>query len=608
MTLDTMADVLADTDTRLATLEQAYQDLTLRLDRPAVERVMLPDLALDDQVICLMQSDRAAQWCTESALRCLAASWDNARLRALLCTAARKCGLTPHLLDGMVQQWQGETAGDGAGLTTITGSTLLTTDYAQRQDVIADVLPAGCTLLAGNAKDGKSLLAYHLAACVATGKLFLGQFPVQQGEVLFFALEDGERRGQERLRRQGEQLGVEPEAFEQIHFRFWDAPKLGLGFERLLTQWITDHPQTRLIIIDILEKIRPPRSEFAELYRTGYATTAPLTRVAQEQNVALLVVHHSNKNPHSDPRLLVSGPMSVLGGADNAWLLRRPYGEEEADLIIAGRDIPEQEWALHFAEGLWSLEGTLSDCRMSRERREVLEVLHEERAGMRPYQLALAMGKKAPSMRSLLRKMREDGLVAVDDAGLYTALVDPPSVHGVHDEASRPRVPGPLPDPAPSPPVEDRAGDAQAQNRLGTDPSMHAGNAVHAGHGSHGDDGGNAVHADHAIHADHAVHGDNADTSAHTDHAGHAMHAVHADDGEHAAHGMHAVHAPPEEPDPFLEPDDWLTERATAPPPVEEPAQASTPVQTSSSLKERPLQAKDWIWPCLPSGAKTSVS
>lgn len=597
MTIDDLAD-------QVAWLDQQLTDLRIQTTQPQSAREMLSTLELAEQVALLRAADRPEQWCTPEAMRILAGAWSDIPSRTLLIAAAKRVGIGPAQLAELAAH--GKAHAGGHALTTIDVYDLLTTDYAARADVIADVLPAGCTLLAGNAKDGKSLLAYHLAACVASGKPFLGQFPVQQGEVLFFALEDGERRGQERIRNQAEQLGVDAEALRgQIHFLFWDAPKLGDGFEGALTQWLEEHPQTRLIIIDILEKIRPPRAEFSDLYRTGYASTAPLTRVAQERNVALLVVHHTNKNPHSDPRLLVSGPMSVLGGADNAWLLRRAYGETEAELIIAGRDIPEQEWALRFAAGLWSLEGTLSDCRMSRERREVLEVLQEERAGMRPYQLAQALGKKPQSMRSLLKKMRDDGHVALQEEGTYVALVAPPAwrdpatLHCQH--ASVAGVHGVVPDPA-----------CMQVSQVGTpgdgDEGMHAGDGGDVedaddgddgGHAGDGGDGGEAMHVGDGGEGMHAGDGDD---------AGEALHAM---DGDSADEALHARDAPLggalDDPDPFLEPEDYPPVPQVRDAAEADTAQMHTPAQACRD-PDTPVQEGDFIYACLKDGSKTNAT
>jgi hypothetical protein len=564
MTVDIMADVLADTDSRLASLEQAMQDLILKLQQPAVEAAILADLDLPDQVLSLLQADRATQWTTDSALACLSEAWDIPRHKALLLAAASRCRLSPRSLEEMVQQWREEQTEEG-DLGTIAGDVLLTTNYEQRQAVIPEVLPAGCTLLAGGAKEGKSLLGYHLAACVATGKPFLQQFPVQQGQVLFLALEDGEQRGKARLELQRQQLGLPPQDFRGVDFKFWDCPRLGAGFASYCARWLAQRPQARLIIVDILEKIRPRGRGCQDLYEEGYQATAPLARLAQDNNIALLVLHHSTKNPHADPRLMVSGPMSLLGGADNAWLLKRPYGEEEAELVISGRDIPEQEWALRFSGGLWTWQGHLREQRLSKQRQEVLTVLEEHPGGLRPLELAQALGKNPSSCRSLLQKMRQDGEVILEE-GVYRR----PGVHTVHTVA-------PVADVVEPPPEEEDRADAV--------------------------DG-----ADTTDSLDSADSGDTTDAVDMPD-------SLDSGDRSDRADTVDAMDAPgwlADEEDPFLSPESYQT-MPVVPGGEEEPtqlgstpehdppaAQRSTPAQTGS------LQVNDWFWPCLPTGVSTS--
>ncbi len=60
--------------------------------------------------------------------------------------------------------------------------------------VVPDLLPEGLTLLAAKPKLGKSWLALGLALAVASGGVALGKVPVNQGAVLYLALEDSPKR------------------------------------------------------------------------------------------------------------------------------------------------------------------------------------------------------------------------------------------------------------------------------------------------------------------------------------------------------------------------------------------------------------------------------
>jgi hypothetical protein len=143
---------------------------------------------------------------------------------------------------------------------TISAPNLFRKQLSPQEWIIPGILPVGATLFTGRGKDGKSLLVWNL--CIATaaeqGKA-LGRYDVAGGDVLYLALEDGERRGQQRLRDQMQHCGMDapPKRLELV---LWDAPRIGEGFEAALIAWLDEHPRARLVVIDILEKVRPKRT------------------------------------------------------------------------------------------------------------------------------------------------------------------------------------------------------------------------------------------------------------------------------------------------------------------------------------------------------------
>ena len=184
--------------------------------------------------------------------------------------------------------------------------------------VIDEILAAGCTLLTAKSKEGKSMLAYNLAVSVASGSLALGKYPTMAGSVWYLALEDGERRAQTRLGLQEAQMGPLPEAAQdRLTFTFREAPRLGAGLEEDVRQWIETTPDARLVIIDILELVRPPRQHNGNIYAEDYAATSSLTRLAEAHNVAILILHHSNKST----LLLDSGVLCSNVGQESSLIV-----------------------------------------------------------------------------------------------------------------------------------------------------------------------------------------------------------------------------------------------------------------------------------------------
>ena len=223
------------------------------------------------------------------------------------------------------------------------------------------------------------MLAYNLTVAVASGGQALGTYPTMAGSVWYLALEDGKRRAQTRLALQEAQMGPLPEETQdRLEFTLWEAPRLGEGLEDDIRQWIETTPDARLVVIDILEKVRPPRKIGASTYAEDYAATSSLTRLAEEHNVAILILHHSNKSNPADFRDSASGAMSLVGGADNFWSLSRQPLSEDATLKVTGRDLPhEYDLAMQFKDGYWTALGEARLVVMSAERQALAGVLKD---------------------------------------------------------------------------------------------------------------------------------------------------------------------------------------------------------------------------------------
>ena len=143
---------------------------------------------------------------------------------------------------------------DPAYLPTISMNELYENVYQSRPPVIDGLLYPGTYLFAGAPKVGKSFLMAQLAYHVSMG-LPLWDYPVHKGTVLYLALEDDHRRLQERLYRM---FGVESTG--NLFFAI-GAKQLGGGLEEQLKGFVREHTDTRLIIIDTLQKIREAGAE-----------------------------------------------------------------------------------------------------------------------------------------------------------------------------------------------------------------------------------------------------------------------------------------------------------------------------------------------------------
>ena len=216
-------------------------------------------------------------------------------------------------MEEMLRQMQ--RMSDPSYLATMTMSQLYDTVYESRLPIIDGLLYPGTYLFVGAPKVGKSFLMAQIAYHVSTGQA-LWNYPVHAGTVLYLALEDDYRRLQERLSRM---FGVE--GTDTLHFATC-AKQLGAGLYEQLNRFVSEHKDTRLIIIDTLQKIRESGGDKFS-YANDYEIIGQLKHFADQTGIALLLVHHTRKQQADDKFDRISGTNGLLGAADGAFILEK---------------------------------------------------------------------------------------------------------------------------------------------------------------------------------------------------------------------------------------------------------------------------------------------
>ena len=223
-------------------------------------------------------------------------------------------------------------------LETITASSLLDKQFDPQHELVEGMLAPGLYILAGASKIGKSWLVLQIAHCVSMGAP-LWERKTQKSEVLYLALEDTERRIQNRLIRIcGGETG-------EIAFAT-EAEVLGRGFEEQVTNFLHDHPQAKLVIVDTLIKVREMNSR-GSAYADDYATMTAFKRIADRYGITMLIVHHTRKQEASDIMDMISGTTGIMGCADGAMVLERPLRRvPKGSISMTGRDFQDAKISL----------------------------------------------------------------------------------------------------------------------------------------------------------------------------------------------------------------------------------------------------------------------
>jgi len=238
-------------------------------------------------------------------------------------------------------------------LHTVSLTELYDTAYQPKEQIIDNLLCSGVYLFAGATKVGESFFMAQLGYHVSSG-IDLWEYQTHKGAVLYLALEDNYARLQKRL---SKMFGVD--SIDNFHFAT-HAKNLNYGLDSQLKRFMEEHKDTKLIIIDTLQRIREAGSEKYS-YGSDYEIITRLKQFADHHNICILIVHHTRKQSSEDCFDMISGTNGLLGAADGAFIMQKEKRtDNKAILEIVGRDQQDQKLHLRFngERCIWELTKT----------------------------------------------------------------------------------------------------------------------------------------------------------------------------------------------------------------------------------------------------------
>ena len=170
-------------------------------------------------------------------------------------------------------------------LNMVDADTLLYQPLDKPRFVVDGLIPTGLILFCGSQKIGKSWLMLKLCLCVSAGLPFW-EMETRAGDVLYLCLEDTFFRIQDRLFR------LTDEADSRLHFAVASC-KLTDGLIVQLEDYLKEYPDSRLIVIDTLQKVRTASKDNA--YASDYGDISQIKEFADRHSLAVIVVHHIRK-------------------------------------------------------------------------------------------------------------------------------------------------------------------------------------------------------------------------------------------------------------------------------------------------------------------------
>ncbi len=284
--------------------------------------------------------------------------------------------------------------------------------------ILTGYISEGATILAGKPKVGKSWLTLDLCLAAAADRFTLGTLKPAQGDVLYLALEDNNRR----LKRRMSKIWPSSEAaWPERLALVTDWQRADEGGLDDIEEWCRSVTNPVMVVIDTLEKFRPVQNGKTAAYSADYAALTGLQKIAGKHRIAIVINHHVRKMEADDPFDTVSGTLGLTGAADTIIVLKRHAGA--VTLHARGRDIEEIETALQFdrANCRWRILGAASEIYVSNERAAVLKALEGAGPdGLAVSEIMAATGSTGRgAMDTLLFKMKEDGEIARLKRGIY---------------------------------------------------------------------------------------------------------------------------------------------------------------------------------------------
>lgn len=293
---------------------------------------------------------------------------------------------------------------------------------------VPGLLPQGAAMLSGAPKLGKSYWCLQLVFAVGAGGEAFDYLPTEAGACLYLALEDSERR----LQNRGRALAGDGEWPGHAYYETrW--PRIDEGGREALETWLGQHPETRLVVVDTLAMFKPEQDgsgKRRDVYADDYACIRVFKEVADLYGVCVLLVTHVNKGEHADWLHKQTGSTGQTGSADTILQIDRPEGRRsddnrtEAVLRMTGRDVAENTWMMQrLPEGFWRIAGDVAEALSEKQNHETVHFMQMLWADGYQEVTARLLGtvsnKKHTTCNQMLIRAAREGVIQRVRQGVY---------------------------------------------------------------------------------------------------------------------------------------------------------------------------------------------
>lgn len=304
---------------------------------------------------------------------------------------------------------------------------LMSRNFPEPEYVLKDMITADLNILGGPQKSGKSILVQGVSLAVALGGVALGRVPVERRGIAYLAYEDKPQLLQKRFRDLLDD-GAPPNNF---HILTRSPTIVDSGLEHL-DSWLCQQPDVGLVVIDTLARFRGDEGNRTNVYMNDYQVVSNIKRLCDDRKLACILIHHTRKEAHDDPINELTGSTGLTAACDSVSRLKRARGAADGSLLVTGRCLPDQEFALRFdgSVSAWTLLGLQADYVLSTRRQNILDVVKAAGAAVTPKEVADELPEeKYATVKSTMWRMLQSGELSQPETGKYappSASLQPP--------------------------------------------------------------------------------------------------------------------------------------------------------------------------------------
>lgn len=288
--------------------------------------------------------------------------------------------------------------------------------------LVRDLIPnEGICLICAKPKVGKSWLVLDIALAATMNRHVLGDIKPLQGDVLYLALEDSERRLKSRMTKL--LPGYTGEWPAGLTFATqWR--RLDLGGLDDIREWVAEKKAANrpvaFIAVDVLKMVRPPGKAGQSHYDADYEAIKGLHQLSVELGLPIIIVHHTRKADAEDLLDKVSGTFGLSGAADTIIIIDSQSQGTVFD--VRGRDVESNTLAVQFSKDTcrWTILGNAAAVHRSDTKTKILDALTSAEGPMGPKDISAVTGLKESNVKMTLARMLRDGEVSRPAGGQWT--------------------------------------------------------------------------------------------------------------------------------------------------------------------------------------------